>query len=195
MHRSRSLLPPAVAFAGLVSLSVGIAACRDQTEPTSPQPHVAGGHEMARQDRPVSGDVQRQIARLRAATAQFHDFDRAVEAGWSAPIPDCFSDPVLGGMGYHYGNPALIDGTVEALEPELLVYEPRKNGELRFVAVEYIVPYDAWTSAEPPTLYGQSFHRNDAFDIWVLHVWHFRNNPSGMFADWNPRVSCEFATN
>jgi hypothetical protein len=29
----------------------------------------------------------------------------------------------------------------------------------------------------------------------VLHVWHFRENPSGVFADWNPRVSCQYAVN
>jgi hypothetical protein len=189
MHRSRSNWQPALVLVGLVALS----ACRDGAEATSPQVHDAGAHAMASQKGHVSGDVQRQIARLRAATARFHDFDAAVETGWSAQITSCFSDPVLGGMGYHYGNPALIDGTVEALEPELLLYEPRKNGKLRFVAVEYIVPYGAWMSAEPPTLYGQSFHRNDAFGIWVLHVWHFRHNPSGMFADWNPRVSCQYA--
>ena len=188
MHRSRSNWQPAVVLAGLVSLS----ACRDGAESTSPHAHGTGGHVMAARS-PISGDVQRQIAQLRAATAPFHDFDAAVEAGWGTQITGCFSDPVLGGMGYHFGNVALIDGTVDALEPELLLYEPTRNGRLRFVAVEYIVPYGAWTSAEPPTLYGQSFHRNDAFEIWVLHVWHFRDNPSGIFADWNPRVSCQYA--
>jgi hypothetical protein len=188
MHRSRSNWQPAVVLAGLVAL----AACRDGAESTSPHAHAGGGHAMASRNGPVSGEVQRQIARLRAVTARFHDFDAALEAGWTIAIPDCFDDPA-GGMGFHYGNPALIDGTVDVLEPELLVYEPQKNGKLRFVAVEYIVPYGAWTSAEPPTLYGQSFHRNDAFQIWVLHVWHFRHNPNGMFADWNPRVSCQYA--
>ncbi len=141
----------------------------------------------------VLGDVQRQIARLRAVTAPFHQFRKAVAAGWGTQVTGCFSDAELGGMGYHYGNVALIDGVVDALKPELLLYEPRSNGELRLVAVEYVVPFDAWSDASPPELYGQSFHRNEAFGLWVLHVWHFRHNPRGIFADWNPRVSCDHA--
>jgi hypothetical protein len=116
-----------------------------------------------------------------------------VDAGWSAPIEACLSDPQLGGMGLHYGNPALIDGRVDAMEPELLLYEPQKNGKLRFVAVEYIVPFTAWQGDAPPMLYGQSFHRNETFGIWALHVWHERHNPRGMFADWNPKVTCRHA--
>jgi hypothetical protein len=27
--------------------------------------------------------------------------------------------------------------------------------------------------------------------FYELHVWAWKTNPSGMFADWNPRVSCE----
>ena len=134
------------------------------------------------------------IAALRQVTARFHDIQAAADAGWNTRITDCFVDPRLGGMGFHYGNPALIDGTVNALEPELLLYEPEKNGRLRFVAVEYIVPFTAWTASSPPRLYEQDFHRNEAFGLWVLHVWHFRENPRGMFMDWNPRVSCQYAT-
>jgi hypothetical protein len=127
-------------------------------------------------------------------TARFHDIQAAAKAGWSTRITDCFEDPTLGGMGFHYGNTALIDDKVDALQPELLLYEPQKNGALRFVAVEYIVPFTAWTRPAPPRLYGLDFHRNEAFGLWVLHVWHFRENPRGTFVDWNPRVSCQYAT-
>jgi hypothetical protein len=27
--------------------------------------------------------------------------------------------------------------------------------------------------------------------FYELHVWAWKNNPSGMFTDWNPNVSCE----
>jgi hypothetical protein len=166
-----------------------VMACQD------PAPVRAVGAELHSHEASVTSDVvnaqaQRDIARLRALTARFHSFDAAKAAGWSSPIPGCFSNPPLGAMGFHYGNGAYIDGTVNALEPELLVYEPQKNGRLRLVAVEYIVPFTAWTSAEPPELYGQSFSRNEAFEIWALHVWHERHNPRGMFADWNPKVTC-----
>ena len=183
MHRSLFLALPALAYL--------IVACDRPADVTSPA-LSHGGHAASR-NVPISGEVEREIARLRELTAPFHRFEAAVAAGWGAQITGCFSDPTRGGMGYHYGNVALIDGTVDALAPELLLYEPQKNGELRFVAVEYIVPFTAWTASQPPRLYGQSFHRNEAFGLWVLHVWHFRNNPSGMFADWNPAVSCKHA--
>jgi hypothetical protein len=171
---------------------IAAAACRD------PAPVKAVGaelhsHTAAARAEPVSGEAQRDIARLRALTARFHSFDVANAAGWNTQITECFSNPALGGMGFHYGNAALIDGKVDVLEPELLLYEPQKNGKMRFVAVEYIVPFAAWTAAEPPSLYGVSFARNEAFGIWALHVWHERHNPRGTFADWNPKVTCAFA--
>ena len=184
MHRSLSLVLPALA-----SLVV---ACDRVSDATSPA-HAHGSHAAPSHSTVVSAEVERRIADLRQLTAPFHAFETAVDAGWGMPIPGCFSDPVLGGMGHHYGNAALIDGRVDELEPELLVYEPQKNGRLRLVAVEYIVPFGEWTGTEPPRLFDQSFHRNDAFGLWVLHVWHFRHNPSGLFADWNPTVSCAFA--
>lgn len=164
------------------------------TSPSQAGVEALTSHGAAHHKGPVSANVERQVARLREVTARFHRFDAAAKAGWGSRITECFSDPKLGGMGYHYGNVGLIDGTVEALKPELLLYEPTKNGKLRFVAVEYVVPFTAWTGREPPSLYGRSFHRNEAFGLWVLHVWHFRHNPAGLFADWNPKVSCAFAS-
>ena len=98
-----------------------------------------------------------------------------------------------GGMGYHYGNTTLINGSVAVDQPELLLYEPEKNGRMRLVAVEYIVPLSAWTSPNPPRLFGRDFKVNQAFQIWGLHAWVWKHNPSGMFADWNPTVTCEHA--
>jgi hypothetical protein len=99
-----------------------------------------------------------------------------------------------GGMGFHYGDTNLIDSTVEEFAPELLLFEPQKNGKLRLVAVEYIVPFTAWTEPEPPTLHGLSFHANDTFQVWALHAWVEQNNPAGIFQDWNPRISCKHAS-
>ena len=67
------------------------------------------------------------------------------------------------------------------------MYEVRGD-TLRLVAVEYVVPQIAWTSANPPQLFGESFHRNDALGIWALHAWIWRANPLGMFEDFNPNV-------
>jgi hypothetical protein len=141
--------------------------------------------------------VNKDLAALRRVTARFHNFKTAAPAGWSAQITPCMTDPAgAGGMGFHYGNPALIDGSASVEEPELLLYEPQQNGRLRLVAVEYIIPYTLHSrDAAPPELFGgQKFKQNDTFQLWGLHAWVWKDNPSGMFADWNPRVTCEHTT-
>jgi hypothetical protein len=101
-------------------------------------------------------------------------------------------------MGVHYVNGGLVeDGQLDANRPEALMYELR-NGRLRLLGVEYIVMASAWhaTHAEPPTLGGQVFHYNSSPNryalpaFYELHVWAWRSNPNGTFADWNERVAC-----
>jgi hypothetical protein len=144
-----------------------------------------------------AGSVERDLATLRRVTAPFHRIERAKAAGWSAQITACMTDPGgAGGMGFHYGNVGLIDGVLRVDEPELLLYEPERNGRLRLVAVEYIVPYTAHSrESAPPVLFGRQFRQNDVFQLWGLHAWVWKENPSGTFADWNPRVGCEHTTN
>jgi hypothetical protein len=139
--------------------------------------------------------VQRDLATLRNATAAFHDIDNAIAAGWTTDITGCMEGPD-GGMGHHYANfDALFDGgQLEVARPEALLYEPQANGQLRLVAVEYVILESDLARTEPaPVLLGQPFSFNPHAEVWALHVWIWLNNPSGMFADWNPRVSCEFA--
>jgi hypothetical protein len=72
-----------------------------------------------------------------------------------------------------------------------LLYEPDENGRLRLVGVEYIIPYSFHSrDAAPPVLFGQPFLQFDAFQVWGLHAWVWKHNPSGLFAPWNPLVSC-----
>jgi hypothetical protein len=132
------------------------------------------------------------LAGLRKSTARFQRLEAAAGAGWGAQITNCMDLPGTGAMGFHYGNVGLIDGVPQEFAPELLVYEPQKNGRLRLVAVEFVVPFTAWTGDEPPALHGVAFHRNETFQLWVLHAWIWKNNPLGIFADWNPQASCEF---
>jgi hypothetical protein len=144
----------------------------------------------------LGSDVNQDLARLRQVTASFHDFAVASNAGWKTQITPCMTDPGgAGGMGFHYGNTALIDGTASVDKPQLLLYEPEKNGKLTLVAVEYIIPYTfVPRSATPPRLFNQDFQQVDAFQLWGLHAWVWRDNPSGIFAPWNPQVNCVNAT-
>jgi len=139
--------------------------------------------------------VAKDLATLRRVTAPYHDFATGKDAGWGTPITGCMTDPGgAGGMGFHYGNTGFIDGTAQVDRPQLLLYEPESNGKLRLVAVEYIIPYAFHARSDaPPELFGRQFKQVDAFQLWGLHAWVWKENPSGMFADWNPTVSCDNA--
>lgn len=184
----------ALLFTGIALL----AACSgDPTAATSASTQLRTSSATGSADEASFGAaVNKDLATLRRVTAPFHDFAKASAAGWSTKITACMTDPGgAGGMGFHYGNTDLIDGTVSVDEPELLLYEPQKNGRLRLVAVEYIIPYTAHGREEaPPVLFGQKFKQNDVFQLWGLHAWVWKHNPSGMFADWNPNVNCDNTT-
>lgn len=138
----------------------------------------------------------------KSATARFHDVDQAKAAGYTVEVADlagitCIEDPGgSGAMGIHMLNPAeLFDGgVIEADEPEILVYEPRNDGSLKLVALEYLVfKSDA---ADRPSLFGQSFDEIPAVnrygipESWALHAWIWKPNPSGILKPYNPRVDC-----
>jgi hypothetical protein len=139
-------------------------------------------------------ELSREINALKAATSRYQSFNAAVADGYGTKLTDCMVDAPLGGMGVHYAKSSLIDGTVSVTTPQVLLYEPQSDGSLQLVAVEYIIPYTLRSrSASPPVLFGQQFKQNDTFQLWGLHAWVWRSNPSGLFADWNPTVNCASA--
>ncbi len=160
---------------------------------------------------PVSAN-ESGLAAARRATAAFHALGAANAAGYTVEVQDqagitCIADPNgAGTMGIHYLNPGLAPelsnptaiAQVDALHPELLVYAPGPNGNLRLVALEYLALQANWDAgnASPPELFGQQFglvpagNRYGLPAFYELHVWIWQPNPSGMFYEWNPRISC-----
>lgn len=136
---------------------------------------------------------------MRQATRAFRDVRAARAAGYEAAGP-CASDPKYGGMGIHYGNPELLaDGELDITKPEVLVYQPARNGRLRLGAVEYFqVDADQHlaTQEDRPSLFELPFdgpmlgHDPEMPIHYDLHVWLYRHNPAGMFAAFNPLVRC-----
>ena len=126
---------------------------------------------------------------LRAATARFKSTEAAEAAGYKR-VTDCVEHQPAGAMGYHFQNNALLDTTLDVEHPEVLVYERKPEGGFKLNGVEFLVPISAWTSTEPPRIMGQALKRADSLGIWYLHVWTWEPSPSGLFADWNPRVKC-----
>lgn len=147
------------------------------------------------------------LAAARAATATFHRTDAAAGAGFGAfpagvPLHECISAlDEHAAMGIHWLHPGRLDTHLDPAEPEVLVYEPVANGRLRLVALEYVVFADAWAAEHgdtTPQLFGRDLtyvgepNRYEIPAFWQLHAWVFKANPHGMFADHNPRVTCEF---
>jgi hypothetical protein len=186
----RRFTPAAAAAAMALALPL-LSACGDT--PTADGHDV---HDTAAFSRMAdkSPDTNRQLAELRRVTAPYHNFDTAVDAGWEVRITPCW-EHAEGAMGYHYGNPDYLfdGGRVDLLEPEALMYEPGPGGQMRLVGMEYIVFLDDWTEQDPPQLLGQPFHPHSFLPIYKLHIWLWRDNPRGIFADWNPKVSCAHA--
>ena len=114
--------------------------------------------------------VDRDVARLRAATERFKSSSAAIAEGYPQET-DCVQMQPHGAMGYHFGNPALKDATLDVEKPEVLVYEKRPDGTFHLNGVEFYVPFTAWTKAEPPSIMGENLKRADSLGFWYLHVW------------------------
>jgi hypothetical protein len=121
----------------------------------------------------------------------------------------CVSGGDFGAMGLHYLNGSLLgDGKINVDAPEIILFEPTKDGKIRITGADYIVFKKDWDkdpkninpadgSVNPPQLFGQLFHFFDApnrFNLdpfYTLHVWAWKDNPVGTFTNWNPNVNCD----
>ena len=126
--------------------------------------------------------------------------------------------PEWGTMGIHYIHPGIleltateprVDGTnthTDFRKPAVLIYEPQADGSLVLVAVENLVFQSAWKAAgndSPPVFAGSPWNtmaddpktsRDEAHAFephFDLHVWAFRENPTGALTPFNPNVTCE----
>lgn len=141
-------------------------------------------------DEPID-EVAKMIDEVREATKAYTDHNAALNAGWDNAMSPCVEHPTEGGMGIHFGRMEFFDGRVNHLEPQVLLYLPDGSGGMEFLGVEYIVPFAILPETEPaPELFGHHFHKNHDLEIWALHVWTEKENPKGMFYDWNPTVIC-----
>ncbi|MFW6010329.1 MAG: hypothetical protein ACOC9H_00270 [Gemmatimonadota bacterium] len=140
---------------------------------------------------------QAALATLRRATAAYHDSEAALEDGFESLGVCVEANPIDG--QHPLGIPfvhleRVVDGVLDPEEPEILFYEPRKDGSLRLVGVEMAVPVALWTEDDPPEFFGHELHENEAEGLYGLHMWIWLHNPDGMFAPGHPRISCEFAS-
>jgi hypothetical protein len=139
------------------------------------------------------------LAIVRKATERFQDVSVAEAAGYTLQF-GCVSGDTDGAMGLHFVNSYLLSsGIIDATRPPIVIYEPLPNGRLRLIGADYLVLANSWNSthSSPPQLMGQLFHFFDAPNrfglpaFYTLHVWAWKENPSGAFVNWHPNVSCQ----
>ncbi len=177
----------------LTVIAVTITACGTDTPTES---SIASGNTVVLAAKGGTSEINKALAAARAGTARYHQVSVA-EADHYESTHECVAVPGLGGMGIHYLNMGLLlDPTLDPARPEVLLYEPQKNGRLKLVAVEYMIPKPMWDAMNPgvrPSMLGKEFE-DGPMNTYALHAWVWENNPSGVLSAFNPRVSCQFAT-
>ena len=180
---------------GLLAAAGGLSVATAANE-AGPAAAAAHHQPAANHHNPASSDFIRTV---RQATARFRDVSVAEAEGYELHF-GCVSGPDDGAMGLHYVNMALVgDGKLDPEQPEIVIYEPLPNGRLRLIGADFLVLADAWhaNNAAPPELGGQLFHlfespnRFGLPNFYTLHVWAWKDNPSGTFVNWHPNVSCD----
>jgi hypothetical protein len=191
----KSTMPKLGSVAALAVLFA--AACTDApVQPVLDWSH-AHSHAPAAAHEADHSAAQNQLnAAIREGTARYQQYDVARADGY-VRATNCALD-----MGFHYVKLSLLDGVIDPTQPEMLLYEPQKNGEMRLVAVEFVVPAAAWDPFNdgPPMFGSRVFddHRQPGmggppFPHYQLHAWVWKHNPDGIYTPRNPTASCEFA--
>jgi hypothetical protein len=179
-------------LAGALALAVSVAASQAHAQGTRPpeRPHHA-----------TSGapGTSALVDIVRQSTERFRDVSVAMAEGYGLQF-GCVSGSEAGAMGMHFVNfPLVVDGDIDATRPEIVIYEPLPDGQLRLIGADYLVLADAWHAKHsgPPELMGQLFHLFEAPNrfglpaFYTLHVWAWKENPNGTFVNWHPKVSCD----
>jgi hypothetical protein len=173
----------------LLAASLTTMSCRDTpTEMDHAAMHDAAQVSATTAKAAGSGNAA-LLKAVHAASARYHSTVQAAKAGYEVDN-FCVAVPGLGGMGHHWVNGAKVDPVFNPTEPEVMLYAPDKHGNMKLVAVEYIVI----NVGQPRPTFGD--HPMDIGGTpvpvphWSLHVWVHQDNPSGVFAPFNPTVAC-----
>jgi hypothetical protein len=178
-----------VAALALVSLSSSRALAADDQTTSASQHHHPGP------------DQKSDLVKLvREVTERFKDVSVAQAEKYEL-VFGCVSGDAGGAMGMHFANlETAFDDVLDPARPEIVIYEPTSRG-LRLIGADYIILADKWHETHPPTetpqIMGQLLHRFDAPNrfgmpaFYTLHVWAWKENPTGTFVNWHSKVSCD----
>ena len=145
---------------------------------------------------PADFTTQIQLAQAYAATARYFYEPFAIADGYIRE-DFCVASPA-GAMGFHYVNPQRL-GQMDPSRPDALLYAPGPGGVRQLVGIEFFkndADQNLATTGDRPTLFNQPFdgpmpgHFPGQPVHYDLHVWLWYHNPAGMFAAFNPALSC-----
>ena len=197
--KDRSTLYLACAALGTLALAAAPA----------PQAHDGDAHAQASTQQLNSQRNRNDLVKIvKRVTAQYvnQPVSRATDDGYQL-LFGCVSDDDSGAMGLHYVKldryvidleHGVFDAEIKAEEPEILLYEPTPSGP-KITGADYIVDAATWdkTHAQAPELDGQIFHyfgspnRFGLPPFYTLHVWAWKESPTGTFVNWNKDVRCD----
>ena len=195
--KHRSTLYLSCAALGVLALA---AATAPQAHDGDARAHAATTQEQLNGE-PSTNDL---VSIVRQVTDKYHSIAVAEGDGYHL-IFGCVSDDDAGAMGLHYLNAGLYvhaDGTfddqIDPYKPEIILYEPTPSGP-KLSGADYIVDAATWnqTHQQAPELDGQIFHFFDAPNrfglrpFYTLHVWAWKDSPTGTVVNWNKNVRCD----
>ncbi len=196
--KDRSTLYLACAALGTLALAAAPA----------PQAHDDGAHAQGATNQHYGNGNQSKrnelVKIVKRVTNKYQYVGNAENDGFQL-LFGCVSDEYSGAMGLHYvkldrymPSPGVFDAEINAEEPEILLYEPTPYGP-RLTGADYLIDAATWnkTHAHAPELNGQIFHFFDAPNrfglpaFYTLHVWAWKDSPTGTFVNWHADVRCD----
>ena len=108
---------------------------------------------------------------------------RVMPPGWQYPDV-CQAEILCGGRSFRSANYA--DSPWQQSAP--IVVQDRTVGRITVIYTE-----ERPSADEGPFLKEERKLINtiaEQLGVYILHAWIWKNNPAGMFEDWNPKVSC-----
>jgi hypothetical protein len=182
-----------------VALSIAAAVTLNHIITARVRAHDDGWATAGTEQAQPADSAENLVSTVRLATERFKDVAAAEAEGYHL-LFGCVTGPDSGAMGLHYVNMGLVgDGDLDPARPEIVIYEPMPNGELKLIGADFLVLADAWHAKHPapPELMGHLLHLFEAPNrfglptFYTLHVWAWKPNPTGMFVNWHSKVKCD----
>jgi hypothetical protein len=219
MYRSMKQLSRTVHTMGfLVAAAAALGACTAPDRADAADPDATHGRSSAAVG-PDLEDVREATSRFRDVNVALAE-GYVREPADICHTAEMMGKPAeYGAMGIHFARMDLlgitgppdprVNGTgthTDFRQPAVLLYEPQEDGSLELVAVENLVFIEAWYAAghtAPPSFQGVPYDRmaddpntelDEAHEFephYDRHVWLYRENPRGMYAQFNPNVTCK----